>query len=151
MKKVKPKEMTDKSDKRKEFEHLKKYYKPLLPNECQNCLETEDLVIHHIVPLIVGGTNHLTNLCVLCTECHSLIHRNTDENKISIKELTQTGIENKKKEKVIPKKEKDSEELAEAIELYLDGILTVKEITKLTGISRSALYEYLKKHKITRN
>jgi hypothetical protein len=130
-------------DKRKEFEALKKYYKPLLLEFCQNCLDTEDLVIHHIVPLIVGGTNHLTNLCVLCEDCHAKIHRNTDENKISIKELSIAGLHKKKL--------KDSEDMVEAAEMYKDGLLTVKEITKITGVSRSALYEYLKKNDISRN
>ena len=131
------------SDKRKEFEQLKKYYKPLLVEYCQNCLEKEDLVIHHIVPLAVGGTNHISNLCVICEECHNKIHRNTDENKISIKELSAVGVEHKRQIEA-------TKEMIEAAEMYQSGLLTVKDITRITGVSRSALYEYLKKNDISR-
>jgi hypothetical protein len=132
------------SDKRKDFEFLKKYYKPLLPEYCQNCLTVEDLVIHHIVPISVGGTNYFTNLCVLCGECHSKIHRNTEDNKISIKELSAIGSEHKKQIEA-------SKEMIEAAEMYQSGLLTVKEINKLTGVSRSALYDYIKRNNITRS
>lgn len=45
-----------------------------LPTECANCGATEDLHVHHIVPLVVGGSNRRSNLCVLCGECHGLVH-----------------------------------------------------------------------------
>ena len=31
--------------------------------------------IHHITPIIEGGTNELKNLVVLCSPCHLLIHK----------------------------------------------------------------------------
>lgn len=33
------------------------------------------LVVHHIKPLSEGGTNELSNLVVLCPNCHALVHK----------------------------------------------------------------------------
>ena len=59
---------------------LKKYKK------CANCGSEENIEIHHIVPLIVGGTNRRSNLVALCQDCHAKIHglsREGDKNGIS--------------------------------------------------------------------
>jgi 5-methylcytosine-specific restriction endonuclease McrA len=43
--------------------------------KCCNCKETNDrLDHHHIVPIGQGGTNRLTNIKIVCYECHSKIH-----------------------------------------------------------------------------
>lgn len=58
---------------------LKKYKK------CANCGSVENIEIHHIVPLIVGGTNKRSNLVALCQDCHAKIHglnRQGDKNGI---------------------------------------------------------------------
>jgi predicted HNH restriction endonuclease len=31
--------------------------------------------VHHIVPLARGGTNHMSNLSSLCSDCHATQHR----------------------------------------------------------------------------
>jgi 5-methylcytosine-specific restriction endonuclease McrA len=43
---------------------------------CCNCKRSDTrLDVHHIVPIgSERGTNHLSNLCVLCHECHKSIH-----------------------------------------------------------------------------
>jgi 5-methylcytosine-specific restriction endonuclease McrA len=42
---------------------------------CCNCTARGTrLDVHHIVPIGQGGSNRLTNLAVLCFECHKLIH-----------------------------------------------------------------------------
>jgi len=41
---------------------------------CANCGADSELVIHHIVPLALGGSNRTSNLVCLCTSCHSLMH-----------------------------------------------------------------------------
>lgn len=38
---------------------------------CRHCGTTEQLSIDHIVPVIAGGTNDLSNLQVLCMPCNS--------------------------------------------------------------------------------
>ncbi|MGH0427622.1 HNH endonuclease, partial [Bacillus pretiosus] len=47
---------------RVEFEKNRTYYLKMLPKECANCGEINDLDIHHIVPLAKGGTNRISNL-----------------------------------------------------------------------------------------
>ena len=63
--------------KRKSWEYLslkddvlKKYR-----NKCANCGSKENLEIHHIVPLSLGGTNNITNLVPLCYSCHKAAHQ----------------------------------------------------------------------------
>lgn len=46
----------------------------LLPSSCGNCGSKQDIQIHHVVPLKVGGTNRITNLVPLCRECHKRVH-----------------------------------------------------------------------------
>ena len=41
---------------------------------CANCQSTENLHVHHIVPLSVGGSNELSNLKTLCKACHTKLH-----------------------------------------------------------------------------
>lgn len=44
-------------------------------NECQDML-TSTAQVDHIVPLHEGGTNHDSNLHVLCVECHAMKTQN---------------------------------------------------------------------------
>lgn len=37
---------------------------------CVQCGDTENLEIHHTVPLFLGGTNEPENLTTLCQPCH---------------------------------------------------------------------------------
>ena len=37
---------------------------------CQKCSSTEDLQAHHIIPIMYGGINHLSNMITLCSNCH---------------------------------------------------------------------------------
>ncbi len=30
---------------------------------------------HHIIPVFLGGTNEVSNICLLCEKCHRLIHK----------------------------------------------------------------------------
>lgn len=41
---------------------------------CVNCESTENIEYHHIVPLILGGTNNLRNIVPLCHRCHKAAH-----------------------------------------------------------------------------
>lgn len=43
--------------------------------QCCNCRsEDETLDVHHVVPIGTGGSNRLTNLKVVCRDCHEKIH-----------------------------------------------------------------------------
>lgn len=62
---------------RDEFKTEYRKYDVALPKECGNCGATENLQIHHIVPLASGGTNRITNLVRLCCDCHANTHGNS--------------------------------------------------------------------------
>ena len=42
---------------------------------CIQCGSSEDLEVHHFVPLSRGGRTELSNLGLLCENCHKLRHR----------------------------------------------------------------------------
>ena len=48
--------------------------KSKLGSTCSNCNSKENIEYHHIVPLINGGTNKVSNIVPLCVECHSKAH-----------------------------------------------------------------------------
>lgn len=41
---------------------------------CQGCLSDQRLQVHHSLPLSRAGSNELSNLVVLCEQCHSAEH-----------------------------------------------------------------------------
>ncbi|MFH1875098.1 MAG: WYL domain-containing protein [Pseudomonadota bacterium] len=41
---------------------------------CRICLSKENLQVHHVIELSIGGTNDISNLEVLCEECHEREH-----------------------------------------------------------------------------
>ena len=42
--------------------------------ECVSCGSTENIEYHHIVPLLLGGTNRFTNIVPICHQCHKAAH-----------------------------------------------------------------------------
>jgi 5-methylcytosine-specific restriction endonuclease McrA len=44
-------------------------------DECELCGGTEELVLHHIVPLSWGGITSQENCITLCKKCHLLVHK----------------------------------------------------------------------------
>lgn len=50
-------------------------------HSCVNCGTSDDLEVHHIVPVSRSGTNELSNLVSVCLSCHYLIHDKSDDGK----------------------------------------------------------------------
>ena len=95
-------------------------------HKCVNCGSTEDLEIHHIVPLTLGGTNAITNLVPLCVNCHKAAHlgRNMTEYKKN------TGrMKGGRKAKIT------FEEFDQIFEKYLNGEIGKMKLAELTGYS----------------
>lgn len=57
---------------------------------CEKCGSTEDIQVHHIIPLSLDGTNDTSNLISLCYKCHK------EEHKENHSELTKMGIQKAK-------------------------------------------------------
>lgn len=43
-------------------------------NKCVNCGSSENIEKHHIVPILLGGTNRISNIVPLCHKCHEAAH-----------------------------------------------------------------------------
>ena len=45
-----------------------------LSRVCERCGSKDELEVHHIIPLKLGGSNELSNLRTLCMPCHGSEH-----------------------------------------------------------------------------
>ena len=85
----------DTKEGRDEFKRIRASFMAQCSRECGNCGSADDLEIHHIVPIIYGGTNRYTNLAVLCGACHGAVHESKSR---SCSALTKAGLERAKAE-----------------------------------------------------
>ncbi len=60
---------------------------------CFTCQSKENLELHHIVPLAMGGNNSIDNLMVLCHTDHVKIHTNNSD-------MNDTGMKRKDGSKI---------------------------------------------------
>lgn len=85
---------------RQEFEAMKNYILKVKDcTKCINCGSTDNIELHHIVPLIVGGTNNINNIVPVCEECHNKIHecnRQSKMSKLGMKKSAEKGNINTK-------------------------------------------------------
>lgn len=51
-------------------------------NECYICGEESRLHVHHIIPRVFGGTHHPDNLITLCSHCHMVIEKCSEEDAV---------------------------------------------------------------------
>ena len=69
------KERTEYEKARDEWDNLRSKLAPKIYAShgavCQNCGDTDNLTIDHIIPISKGGTNELDNLQPLCKSCNS--------------------------------------------------------------------------------
>lgn len=52
------------------FEKVRKLYYRQYKKICNRCYSNKDVQLHHIIPVINGGTNNFNNLIPLCRNCH---------------------------------------------------------------------------------
>ena len=69
-----------------EYKKLHKY--------CEKCGKEDELEVHHIIPLVEGGSDTFENFVALCSDCHKLFHKKNKS------QLTKLGIEKAKKQDV---------------------------------------------------
>ena len=48
-------------------------------DKCYKCGATENLHLHHIIPVMAGGTNEEYNLMTLCSSCHKKVEYHTQD------------------------------------------------------------------------
>ena len=129
---------------KQEFSNLgfREHMKSILGNKCVNCGSTDNIEYHHIVPLINGGTNKLSNIVPLCDSCHYKAH---DKNKFKTRKAGRNRLVNYK----------DAESI---LHKYYKEEIGTKECKQLLGISinnKSTWYtlrkEYEMHHQVDEN
>ena len=107
-----------------------------MPNECGNCGSDENLDIHHIVPLSLGGSNLPGNLAVLCVRCHGKAHAHDAWEQRRQAQLA--GIARAKKRGVYRGRPID-QQLAESIRSALARGLSIRVTAQTVGCSTSTV------------
>ena len=57
-----------------EWQVLREYVLERDNYKCSKCGSDNQLQMHHIVPLMLGGSNETENIITLCSKCHGNIH-----------------------------------------------------------------------------
>lgn len=117
---------------------------------CVNCGSSEYIEYHHIVPLIHGGTNNITNIVPLCTDCHNAAHN---------KHIHGEGYKKAREEgKVGRKHKKTYEECLPFITAYFECRIGAKELKERCGYAegtklsaRAYIKRYKKEHNIPKD
>ena len=136
---------TDKYIRKSRNEFSKESFRNVLKEElgeyCYNCGSKEYIEYHHIVPVIYGGTNRLTNIVPLCVSCHYKAHNKTNAE----------GIENAKKNKTVGRKHSIPYEVCYPyIADYIHGRIGKKEFKARCGYSEKYKLDkcsYIEKYK----
>lgn len=118
-----------------------------MENKCINCGATENLELHHVVPLALGGNDIESNKVYLCVKCHCLIH-NKD---LSMSRLATESINFKKavsEGRVGRPSAKRTKEYLEAYKEWKEGKITAKEAMKRAGVSSATWYKMAKKENL---
>jgi len=79
------------------FENVKSYVRSRDNYTCQVCKAKKNIIleVHHIILRSNGGTNKVSNLITLCSNCHKKVHNNLIKcPSINNKNLKQSGILN---------------------------------------------------------
>ena len=97
--------------------------------KCYNCglTNSEDIIeYHHVVPLVLGGTNSISNIVALCRKCHSLAHGAKNVGMVNKKEPGRMGGR---------PKFKPAEDYKSTIDRFIRGEIGKSECQKLVGIT----------------
>lgn len=91
---------------------------------CANCGSEDDLEIHHIVPVSLGGNDTISNLVPLCFSCHKAAHNGRDIHKY----LRSTGRSRGGRPSKMP-----FDEFDKWFEKYLHGEIGKRKLLEVTG------------------
>lgn len=108
--------------------------KEKLGNICVNCGSTESIEYHHIVPIINGGSNNLSNIVPLCYECHCKAHD---------KAYKHRSIEGRGRPKII---DIHSEEFKYVYDSWASNKIGSAEAMQILNIAKSPWCKYKKEY-----
>ena len=119
---------------------------------CANCLfdAKDDIIFHHIVPVIIGGTDNISNIAPLCEECHKKLHGITSQTSqaLSHSDLIKKGIEKARQSGItVGRKKTTVEDIPNNFLQYYTLIKsqqkTVSAVAKELHKSRTTIYKYI--------
>lgn len=131
---------------REEFNKLVKKGVLVYDSKCCNCSSKEDLYLHHIVPLILGGKNIQSNLATLCATCHSRIH---GQETIITRNLMEQGRKRAiaKGKKMGRNKLLLSDKFNDIFIKYENSEITAEESCKLLDMTRATFFRRVKEYR----
>lgn len=104
---------------------FRRMLKETLGCKCGNCGSEEMVEYHHIVPLVLGGTNNITNLVPLCYKCHKAAHHG--------RHITSFADHSRSNDGRPPKC--DDETAFKTLDLLADGQIGVRTCKRLMSLS----------------
>ena len=119
----------------------------MFTTSCAVCGAIDNLEKHHVVPLSAGGSDSETNMLVVCSYHHGVLH-GVERNSIS--NLTKRGIEKKRSEtggawgrpKGVSKRYKLDNHRSKIVTL-LHQNASLSEIANELGVSKSTVHDYV--------
>ena len=100
--------------------------------KCYNCgVANSDSIIeyHHVVPLVLGGTNSMSNIVALCRDCHLLAHGAKDVKKRNREPGRMGGRP----------RFKPREDYKKNLDMFIRGKIGKSECQKLVGMKAGKL------------
>jgi transposase-like protein len=125
---------------------------------CMLCGTTKDLVVHHIIPLVDGGSDTVNNMVTLCEKHHWLYHNWPKDGIFGTKVLIGRGMDKKAKKGYVQYKaplgytHRDGklivdEEKVGIVRAIFDSYVRERNISKIArhyGLSRMQIYRILR-------
>lgn len=121
---------------------------------CELCGNKRNLEVHHIIPVVCGGSDCVDNLIVICSVCHAKLTPR--------KELTKIGLQNARNNGVIlgakpgtnngggrPRKE-ITQSFLSAYELWKHGEISAEEAIEKSKIPKATFYRMAKRFEETK-
>lgn len=106
---------------------------------CELCGNNRNLEIHHIIPVVCGGSDDINNLIVVCGVCHSKLTPNSELIKIGIQNAHNDGKKSGRKPITI-------NEVKFGIEInkWREGKQTARATMKNLGLKPTTFYKIVK-------
>ena len=111
---------------------------------CINCGNTENIHHHHVVPLVLGGSDIKSNIVPLCGICHGIVH---DSKSLSKKNLVMVGIRRAQAEGKYRGRKQIDVDPEYFKEIYWDwkaGDVTAKHAAELLKLKPNTFYRRVK-------
>lgn len=108
---------------------------------CELCGDKRNLEVHHIIPVVCGGSDDVSNLVVVCGRCHARLTPKSELTKIGLRKSTKQ-LGRKQGDKLITKKSVDMKPIIKRLSKDFDGNLSDKLIMQQTGLARNTYYKY---------